>query len=112
MTASADEAQEALGCLYEFAEKPDYRHARKWYTHALKQHSSDTPDAAYRLGYLYEKGLAGKKDIKQPASSTEKQPKRVAPKPNAPSVTYTIKVSVCPEAMPKPTNGTPAPPYK
>ena len=58
------EAQESLGCLYEFAEKPDYRRARKWYTRALKQHSSDTPDAAYRLGYLYEKGLGGKKDIK------------------------------------------------
>ena len=57
------EAQEALGCLYEFAEKPDYRRARKWYAHALEQHSSDTPDAAYRLGYLYEKGLGGKKDI-------------------------------------------------
>ena len=57
------EAQESLGCLYEFAEKPDYRRARKWYTRALKQHSSDTPDAAYRLGYLYEKGLGGKKDI-------------------------------------------------
>lgn len=59
------EAQEALGCLYEFAEKPDYRRARKWYTRALKQHSSDTPDAAYRLGYLYEKGLGGKKDIQK-----------------------------------------------
>lgn len=58
------EAQEALGCLYEFAEKPDYRRARKWYTRALKQHSSDTPDAAYRLGWLYERGLGGKKDIK------------------------------------------------
>lgn len=57
------EAQEALGCLYEFAEKPDYRRARKWYARALEQHSSDTPDAAYRLGYLYEKGLGGKKDI-------------------------------------------------
>ena len=57
------EAQEALGCLYEFAEKPDYRRARKWYTRALKQHSSDTPDAAYRLGWLYECGLGGKKDI-------------------------------------------------
>ena len=29
------EAQEALGCLYEFAEKPDYRRARKWYTRAF-----------------------------------------------------------------------------
>ena len=58
------EAQESLGCLYEFAEKPDYRRARKWYTRALKQHSSDTPDAAYRLGWLYERGLGGKKDIK------------------------------------------------
>ncbi|MBH5328214.1 sel1 repeat family protein [Eikenella sp. S3360] len=57
------EAQEALGCLYEFAEKPDYRHARKWYARALEQHSSNSPDAAYRLGYLYEKGLGGKKDF-------------------------------------------------
>lgn len=57
------EAQAALGCLYEFAEKPDYRRARKWYARALEQHSSDTPDAAYRLGYLYEKGLGGKKDM-------------------------------------------------
>ena len=59
------EAQESLGCLYEFAEKPDYRRARKWYTRALKQHSSDTPDAAYRLGWLYERGLGGKKDIQK-----------------------------------------------
>ena len=29
------EAQESLGCLYEFAEKPDYRRARKWYTRAF-----------------------------------------------------------------------------
>lgn len=59
------EAQKSLGCLYEFAEKPDYRRARKWYTRALKQHSSDTPDAAYRLGWLYERGLGGKKDIQK-----------------------------------------------
>lgn len=59
------EAQEALGLLYEFAEKPDYRRARKWYTRALKQHSSDTSDAAYRLGWLYERGLGGKKDIQK-----------------------------------------------
>ena len=57
------EAQEALGCLYEFAEKPDYRRARKWYARNAAQRSSATPDAAYRLGYLYEKGLGGKKDI-------------------------------------------------
>ena len=57
------EAQEALGCLYEFAEKPDYRRARKWYARAAAQRSSSAPDAAYRLGYLYEKGLGGKKDI-------------------------------------------------
>ena len=57
------EAQEALGCLYEFAEKPDYRRARKWYARAAAQRSSDAPDAAYRLGYLYEKGLGGKKEI-------------------------------------------------
>ena len=59
------EAQEALGCLYEFAEKPDYRRARKWYARAAAQRSSDAPDAAYRLGYLYEKGLGGKKDIQK-----------------------------------------------
>ena len=59
------EAQESLGCLYEFAEKPDYRRARKWYTRALEQHSSDTPDAAYRLGWLYERGLGCKKDIQK-----------------------------------------------
>ena len=46
------EAQEALGCLYEFAEKPDYRRARKWYARAAAQ-----------LGYLCEKGLGGKKDM-------------------------------------------------
>jgi len=57
------EAQQSLGWLYESAAEPDYRRARKWYAHALEQHSSDTPDAAYRLGYLYEKGLGGKKDI-------------------------------------------------
>ena len=57
------EAQEALGCLYEFAEKPDYRRARKWYVRAAAQRSSDAPDAAYRLGYLCEKGLGGKKDM-------------------------------------------------
>ena len=57
------EAQEALGCLYEFAEKPDYHRARKWYVRAAAQRSSDAPDAAYRLGYLHEKGLGGKKDI-------------------------------------------------
>ena len=57
------EAQEALGCLYEFAEKPDYRRAHKWYARAAAQRSSAVPDAAYRLGYLYEKGLGGKKDI-------------------------------------------------
>ena len=57
------EAQEALGCLYEFAEKTDYRRARKWYARAAAQRSSDAPDAAYRLGYLYEKGLGGKKDV-------------------------------------------------
>ena len=57
------EAQEALGCLYEFAEKPDYRRARKWYARAAAQRSSDAPDAAYRLGYLCEKGLGGKKDM-------------------------------------------------
>ena len=51
------EAQESLGCLYEFAEKPDYRRARKWYARAAAQRSSSAPDAAYRLGYLYEKGL-------------------------------------------------------
>ena len=32
-------AKESLGRLYEFAEKPDYRRARKWYTRAFKQHS-------------------------------------------------------------------------
>lgn len=57
------EAQEALGCLYEFAKKPDYRRAHKWYARAAAQRSSDAPDAAYRLGYLCEKGLGGKKDI-------------------------------------------------
>ena len=57
------EAQEALGCLYEFAEKPDYRRARKWYARAAAQRSNDAPDAAYRLGYLCENGLGGKKDI-------------------------------------------------
>ena len=57
------EAQEALGCLYEFAEKPDYRRARKWYARAAAQRSSSAPDTAYRLGYLYEKGLGGKKDM-------------------------------------------------
>lgn len=57
------EAQEALGCLYEFAEKPDYHRARKWYARAAAQRSSAAPDAAYRLGYLHEKGLGGKKDI-------------------------------------------------
>ena len=110
------EAQEALGCLYDFAEKPDYRRARKWYARAFKQYGSTNPDTAYatyRLGWLHERGLGGKKDIKtQPACFTAKQPKRVAPKPNAPSATYTIKVSVCPEAIPKPTNGTPAPPCR
>lgn len=61
------EAQESLGCLYEFAEKPDYRRARKWYTRAFKQHSITNPDiayAAYRLGWLHERGLGCKKDIK------------------------------------------------
>ena len=60
-------AQESLGRLYEFAEKPDYRRARKWYTRAFKQHSITNPDiayAAYRLGWLNERGLGGKKDIK------------------------------------------------
>ena len=60
-------AKESLGRLYEFAEKPDYRRARKWYTHAFKQHSITNPDiayAAYRLGLLYERGLGCKKDIK------------------------------------------------
>ena len=57
------EAQESLGCLYEFAEKPDYRRARKWYARAAAQRSSSAPDTAYRLGYLYEKGLGGKKDV-------------------------------------------------
>lgn len=56
------EAQESLGRLYEFAEKPDYRRARKWYARAAAQRSS-APDAAYRLGCLYEKGLGGKKDM-------------------------------------------------
>ena len=62
------EAQESLGCLYEFAEKPDYRRARKWYARAFKQHGSTNPDtayAAYRLGWLYERGLGGKKDIQK-----------------------------------------------
>ena len=61
------EAQESRGCLYEFAEKPDYRRARKWYTRAFKQYSITNPDiayAAYRLGWLNERGLGGKKDIK------------------------------------------------
>ena len=60
-------AQESLGRLYEFAEKPDYRRARKWYARAFKQHGSIIPDtayAAYRLGLLHERGLGGKKDIK------------------------------------------------
>ena len=61
------EAQESRGRLYEFAEKPDYRRARKWYARAFKQHGSTNPDtayAAYRLGWLHERGLGGKKDIK------------------------------------------------
>ena len=61
------EAQESLGRLYEFAEKPDYRRARKWYARAFKQHGSTNPDTAYatyRLGWLNERGLGGKKDIK------------------------------------------------
>ena len=60
-------AKESLGRLYEFAEKPDYRRARKWYARAFKQHGSINPDtayAAYRLGLLHERGLGGKKDIK------------------------------------------------
>ena len=57
------DAQESLGRLYDFAEKPDYRRARKWYARAAAQRSSSAPDAAYRLGYLYEKGLGGKKDM-------------------------------------------------
>ena len=60
-------AQEALGCLYDFAEKPDYRRARKWYARAFKQYGSTNPDTAYatyRLGWLHERGLGGKKDIK------------------------------------------------
>ena len=60
-------AQESLGRLYEFAEKPDYCRARKWYARAFKQHGSINPDAAYaayRLGLLHERGLGGKKDIK------------------------------------------------
>ena len=57
------EAQEALGCLYEFAKKPDYRRARKWYARAAAQRSSSAPDAAYRLGYLCENGLGSKKDV-------------------------------------------------
>ena len=55
---------------------------------------------------------AAKKTLRQPACFIAKQPKRGAPKPNAPSATYTMKASVCPETTPKPTNGTPAPPYK
>lgn len=57
------EAQQSLGNLYEFADKPNYRRARKWYIRATAQRSLDATDAIYRLGYLYEKGLGGKKDI-------------------------------------------------
>ena len=60
-------AQESLGRLYEFAEKPDYRRARKWYARAFKQYGSTNPDTAYatyRLSWLHERGLGGKKDIK------------------------------------------------
>ena len=40
------EAQESLGCLYEFAEKPDYRRARKWYARAAAQRRCSAPDNA------------------------------------------------------------------
>ena len=106
------EAQEALGCLYEFAEKPDYHRARKWYARAAAQRSSAAPDAAYRLGYLHEKGLGGKKDIQTACQLYRKAPKTATPMPNAPSVIATKKASACPKTMPKPANGTPAPPCR
>ena len=86
------EAQEALGCLYEFAEKPDYRRARKWYAHALEQHSSDTPPMQPTASVTYmKKASAVKKTSKRPASSTAKTPRLAIPMPNAPSVTATKK---------------------
>ena len=47
------EAQEALGCLYEFAEKPDYRRARKWYARAALQADAT---ACNNMGFLYYNG--------------------------------------------------------
>ena len=47
------EAQEALGCLYEFAEKPDYHRARKWYARAALQADAT---ACNNLGFLYHNG--------------------------------------------------------
>ena len=47
------EAQEALGCLYEFAEKPDYHRARKWYARAALQADAT---ACNNMGFLYYNG--------------------------------------------------------
>ena len=77
------EAQEALGCLYEFAEKPDYRRARK---------AAATPLMPPTASVIYAKtASAAKKTFRRPAGSTAAPPKTATPMPNAPSVTATKK---------------------
>ena len=74
---------------------PTNRRARNGMPRAFKQHGSTNPrlqpmQPTASAGYT-SAASAAKKTLRQPACFTAKQPKRVAPKPNAPSVTATKK---------------------